>query len=219
MVKIPKSEPKRDWYWPLGELEYQHEIRDFFPAEAEMLGVIAILWNRQELKLRRLYCQLIASKRPAYAEAIWDRQPTHQARRDLLALALHTVKMTARQKAILEFVIEKTKIIADRRNELLHAEYVVHGRTDKLHARVKAPRSNKPAKHQKVTSRDLQTVIDDLERLLKITESTWFEFQTRRDKRLTASLHRAAKELGLSRENRQSDSDLPSLRQIHGAEY
>ncbi|WP_162806627.1 hypothetical protein [Sphingosinicella terrae] len=106
---------KADWYWPLGELEYQNEIRDFFPDEALMIGTITILWNRHELKLRSLYRRLIASNRPAYAEAIWDRQPTHQARRDLLALALHTTKMTKRQAAILSYVIEKTKVLADRR--------------------------------------------------------------------------------------------------------
>ena len=184
-----------------------------------MLGIITILWNRQELKLQHLYCQLIASKRPAYAEAIWDRQPTHQARRDLLAIALHTVKMTARQKSILSFIIEKTKTVADRRNELLHAEYVVHGRTDKLHARVKAPRSNKPVKHQKVTAGDLQAVIDDLEYLLRMTEAAWIEFQTRRGKRLTAELRRFVKEHGPFPRSPQSDSDLPTLRQTHDAEF
>jgi hypothetical protein len=212
-------DPKKDWYWPLGELEYQHEIRDFFPEEAEMIGVITILWNRQELKLRHIYRKLIASKRPAYAEAIWDRQPTHQAKRDLLALAIHTAKLTKRQAAILEFIIEKTKVMADRRNELLHAEYVVHGRTDKLHAKVKTPRSNKPPKHQKVSASDLQKVIDQLEWLLQATDTAWFEFETRRDKKLTAQLRKFAEERGLSRENRQSDSDLPSLRQTHGEEF
>lgn len=214
---MPKD-PKADWYWPLGELEYQHEIRDFFPDEAQMLGTITILWNRQELKLRNIYKQLIVSKRPAFAEAIWDRQPTHQARRDLLALALHTVNMTKRQAAILSYIIEKTKVVADRRNELLHAEYVVHGRTDKLHAKVKAPRSNKPPKHQKVTTADLQTVINDIERLILATESAWLEFSTRWTKRIIAQLDKLAEERGLGK-NPQSGSDLPSLRQTHGEKY
>lgn len=147
MAEFPPFNSKRDWYWPLGALDYAAEIQEEYPKEAELLGVITILWNRQELGLRRLYLEIIASRRPAYAEAIWDRQPTHQARRDLLALALHTVKLTKRQSQILSFVLEKTKVAADRRNELIHAEYVVHGRTQQLHAKVKSPRSNKPAKH------------------------------------------------------------------------
>ncbi len=206
MVKVPKRDPKADWYWPLGELEHQHEIRDFFSDEAEMLGIITILWNRQELKLRMIYSKIIASKRKAYAEAIWDRQPTHQARRDLLAIALHTANLTKRQAAILKLVIDKTKVIADRRNELLHAEYVVHGRTDKLHARVKAPRSNKPPKHQTATSADLQKVINDLEHLLQMTEAAWFEFRTLKDRRLSAELDKIAERVRQSRENPQSDS-------------
>ena len=69
-----------------------------------MLGIITILWNRQEAALYRIYKKLIASKRPEYAKAIWERQPTHQARRDLLGLALHTVKMTKRQAEFLDNV-------------------------------------------------------------------------------------------------------------------
>jgi hypothetical protein len=202
MVKPPKSE----WYWPLGALGYGPEIRDFFPEEAEMIGVITILWNRQEMALRRLFCLLVASKRPSYAEAIWDRQPTHQARRDLLAVAFQTVRMTKRQAATLKFVLEKTKVIADRRNELIHAEYVVHGRTDQLHAKVKSPRSNKPPKHQKVSTNDLQGVIADLGELVMATEFTWGEFYTRKMKRVSADLGRTLSQIRQRLENPQSDS-------------
>jgi hypothetical protein len=201
---------KPDWYWPLGALSYASEIHDFFPEEAELLGAITILWNREELALRHLFCQIIASQRPAYAEAIWDRQPTHQARRDLLALALQTVKLTKRQAAILKIVLEKTKVVADRRNELIHAEYVVHGRTDQLHAKVKPPRSNKPAKHQKVSPEDLRKIVVDLEHLIQMTEATWHEFCTRKTKKLTASIKRFAAEHLPSQENPQSDSPPPS---------
>jgi hypothetical protein len=205
--------PKEDWYWPLGALEYQHEIRDFFSEEAESLGVITILWNRQELQLRSIYKRLIASKRPEYALAIWDRQPTHQARRDLLALAIHTAKLTKRQAAILDYVIEKTKVVADRRNELLHAEYVVHGRTDKLHARVKPPRSHKPAKHQKVAPADLQQAVDELERLLMATESARFEFSTRKEKKFIAALDKLVERPRQSQGSPQNDSAPRSPRQ------
>ncbi len=95
----------------------------------------------------------------------------------------------------------------------------MHGRTDKLHAKVKPPRSNKPPKHQKAATTDLQTVINDLEQLIMATESAWFEFTTRKEKRLIANISKLAEERGLSRENRQSRSDLPSLRRAHGEEY
>ncbi len=141
-----------------------------------MIGVIAIIWNRQELALRRLFIEILQSAIPAYAEAIWDRQPTHQARRDLLAIARETAELTERQIHILDWIIDHTKTAADRRNELMHAEYVVHGRTDVLHAKVKAPRSNKPAKHQKVSAKDLRRVVDELTMLLQATESAPPEF-------------------------------------------
>lgn len=184
-----------------------------------MLGIITVLWNRQELKLRGLYVKLISSSRPAYAEAIWDRQPTHQAKRDLLALALVTVKMTKRQASILSYIIERTKVLADRRNELLHAEYVVHGRTDKLHALVKPPRSNKPPKNQRASASDLQQVIDHLEQLIMATESASFEFLTRSGKRLIKSIDKFVEKHGPFPENPQTGSDLPSLRRTHDEGY
>ncbi len=184
-----------------------------------MIGVITILWNRQELKLAKIYSKLIASKRPEYAMAIWERQPTHQARRDLLALALQTVKLTKQQAGILNYVIEKTKTLADRRNELIHAEYVVHGRTDKLHAKIKSPRSTKPPKHQKLSAEDLQQVIDDLEQLILATEAASFAFATKRDRRITAALRKFEEVHGPLQESRQTDSDLPTLRRTHDAEF
>lgn len=210
------KDPKRDWYYPLGAVDYAHEIHDQFPEEAEMLGVITILWNRQELALRRIYLQLIASKRPAYAEAIWDKQPTHQARRDLLALALHTVRLTKRQKDILGLVIEKTKTVADRRNELIHAEYVVAGHTGRLNAKVKAPRSTKPPKHQPVSATELRGVVEDIVSLVQLTEGAWAEFRTRAMKELSAALWKDLKDVEQFLGNPLSDSDLLSrLRTPH----
>lgn len=141
-----------------------------------MIGVITILWNRQELALRSIFLNILEPRDKAFGEAIWDRQPTHQAKRDLLALSLENATMSDRAKSILSYIIDKTKIMADRRNELIHAEYVVHGRTEKLHAKVKSPRSTKGAKYQKLSVKDLQTIINDLDELLGITEANTFEF-------------------------------------------
>lgn len=187
-MSVVAKHPTRDDYWPLGAIDYALEIREEFPEEAELLGVITILWNRQEKGLQRLFRTLLASKRPEFAEAIWDRQPTHQARRDLLALALHTAKLTKRQAAILHWIIDRTKTVADRRNELIHAEYVVQFGTNKLHAKVKPPRSNKPPKHQPVAVSDLKVVVTDLDHLVQATEAAWFEFAPRSIKRLQSRL-------------------------------
>jgi hypothetical protein len=173
------KDSKTDWYWPLGGIHYSHEIRDWYPEEAEMLGILTILWNRQENTLRNIFIRILQAKKVEYAEAIWDRQPTHQAKRDLLALALQTARLSKRQAGILRYVIDKTKLMADRRNELLHAEYVVHGRTDRLHARVKAPRSAKPPIHHPAGKSDLAVVITDLEYLLQATEAASLELLPR----------------------------------------
>ena len=109
--------------------------------------------------------------------------------------------------------------MADRRNALMHAEYVVHGRTDKLHAKVKAPRSTKPPKHQKLSKKDLQAIVDDLEHLLRVTEASTFVFTTRKDRKLMAAFDKALAELKPSPQNPQSDSDLQTLRRRHGEEY
>lgn len=122
----------------------------------------------------------------------------------MLALALETVKLTKRQKGVLHWVIEHTKTLADRRNELIHAEYVVHGRTNKLHAKVKPPRSHKPAKHQKAAASDLKVVVADLQLLVQATEAAWFEFATRSTKKLMAGLRKIAADVQRSRENPQS---------------
>ncbi len=213
MARIPREE----FYWPLAGLSGSSEIHDFFSEEAELLGVITILWTRQEMALRRLFLQILASKRPEFGEAIWERQPTHQARRDLLALALKTVKLTKRQRVFLDFIIDRTKDVADRRNELLHAEYVVHGRTEKLHAKIKTPKSSKPPKHQRATAADLKIVVKTLEDLIGITEGAWLDFLTRKEKRIQKSLKTLSESLGLFRKNPQSDSAPQSRRRKPGA--
>jgi hypothetical protein len=53
---------------------------------------------------------------------------------------------------------------------------MVHNRTEKLHAKVKSPRSTKGAKYQKLSVEDLQKIINDLDELLGITEWNAFEF-------------------------------------------
>lgn len=208
---------KTDWYWPLGSLGYADEIRDQFPIEAELLGVMTILWSRQELALQRVFEGLVASRNGDYVSAIWDRQPTHQAKRDLLALALTTVKLTKRQTAVLAQIIEKTKTIADRRNELIHAAYVVHGENYKLHARVKPPRSNKPPKYQKATEADLKCFLSEMQQLVRITEWAWRLFMSSKMKKFARSIERSSTKTLLTLQMERDGSD-PQIDHVYPTE-
>jgi hypothetical protein len=216
MALIPKRKRKADWFWPLGALDYANEIRDFFPEEAELVGVITILWNRQELALRELFLDILEPRTKSYGEAIWDRQSTHQNKRDLLSLALETAGLSSRQKTVLEIVIERTKTIADRRNELIHAEYVVHARTDVLHAKVKAPRSNKPPRHQKLSVRDLEKAVAELQYLVQITEAAAVQLLSPEKRAEFEAIRQQLESLPRSPENQQSDSGPLSHLQKHG---
>lgn len=158
-----------DFYWPVGSIAYGDEIADLFPDEASLIGTIAILWNYHEDQLRDVFVRLSGSPHAQFAAAIWDRQPTHQAKRGLLSLALENIpNLTPLQRELLSAVIERTKKIADRRNELLHGVYVVHGNTDNLFAVSRRPNSSKPEKYHKSSIRDLRQVLADLEELMAI---------------------------------------------------
>jgi hypothetical protein len=166
MARKPKGE---EFYWPLGQLGRGDEIQDLFPEEAKLLGILTILWNNQEENLGRIFTHFFP-KRDAFAAAIWNRQPTHHAKRSLLALALDHADLTERHKAILGWIIEQTKKIADRRNELVHGIYVVHGKNDQLFAKTRPPNSSKPPKYQKSSAEAIQATIAELEDLIGVTE-------------------------------------------------
>ena len=127
-----------------------------------------------------------------------------------MALALQIVRLTKRQKSILSGLIERTKTVADRRNELIHAEYVVAGDTGKLNAKVKAPRSTKPPKHQPVSAVELRGVVEDIVSLVQLTEGAWAEFRTRAMKELSAALWKDLKDVEQFLGNPLTDSDLLS---------
>ncbi|MEH6697810.1 MAG: hypothetical protein V7672_03830 [Brevundimonas sp.] len=155
-------------YWPLGRLGHADEIREHFSEEAALIGTLTILWNNHEIDLSRLFTYLVGGKH-SYAYAIWARQPTHKARRDLLELALEHGDLDEPRRVQLAEIIKGTKAIADQRNDLIHAEYVVHSRTDRLHAKVRAPNSAKPPTYHGSSVKDLQRIIDELGRLNGIT--------------------------------------------------
>jgi hypothetical protein len=216
MSDLPKRKRKRKapWFWPLGGLSYSTEVRDFFPEQAELLGTITMLWNRQELALRDCFLNVLEPSVWAYGEAIWNRQSTHQNKRALLSLALEHGKLSKRQQQILDWVIENTKTVADRRNELIHAEYVVHGGTGELHAKVTAPRALKP-KHQRLSVRELNKVIEQLDRLLQAPEAAKFELLSPAKRAEFDATMQALK--GRGHGNQQNDCRPPSPRRKRGA--
>lgn len=158
-----------DFYWPLGGLGFGDEIAEVYPEEASLLGAITILWNYHEDQLRAVFLRLMASPHETYAGAVWDRQPTHQAKRNLLALALeHRSDLTPLQRTLLSEVLEGTKRVADRRNELLHGIYMVHGNTQQVFAVSQSPNSTKPPRYHKSSVKDLRVVLADLERMISV---------------------------------------------------
>lgn len=166
-------------FFSLGGLDYAREIHEGYEEEVALLGSIMVLWNRQELALRQIFLGLLSARQSKYAKAVWDRQPTHKAKRDILWLALDTVRMSKRRRGILTWVLNRTKTLADRRNELIHAEYVIDLKTDVLHAKVNAPNSLKPPKYQQLRASDLAAVERDMVELLQATEAAWSEYDAR----------------------------------------
>lgn len=169
-----KKRAKEEFYWPLGLVQYGAEIEELYPDEAQLLGAITILWNHHEDALRSIFSNMFESGRKSYCEAIWDRQPTHQAKRNLLAMALEHVELTDRQRLLLEEVLKRTKKFADRRNDLIHGIYEVHGRSSELFARVKS-RGAKAEKRQRSSKKALQQAVQDLEMLMQLESALSIE--------------------------------------------
>lgn len=217
MDEPPKRKRKAPWFWPLGALSYSSEITDHFSEEAQLLGAMAILWNRHELALRDCFLNILEPRVRAYGEAIWNRQTTHKNKRNLLSLALETANLTERQQGVLDWVIENTKTVADRRNELIHAEYVVHGRTGELHAKVTAPRARKP-KHQRLSVRELRKVLEQLDRLMQATEAAKFELLSPSKRAEHDRIMKALEGRAPSSENQQNGSRPQSPRRTPGEE-
>ncbi|MEO8926387.1 MAG: hypothetical protein ABI306_04415 [Caulobacteraceae bacterium] len=167
MAPRKKDDPP---YYPLGFVSGSAEIREWFPLEAELLGTFVIIWNRHEMRLRQAFVKLTGARSKTLIGAIWDRQPTHQAKRALLSLALRNVKLNEKQRQLLELSIDRSKTIADGRNDLIHAEYVMSARHEML-AKVSSPNSTKPPRYRRVTAKDLERAIDELEQVAAITDA------------------------------------------------
>lgn len=136
-------------YWPLGVLGHSAEIEDLFPEEAMCIGIITILWNNQEQSLIELFKLLLGAKAPAVAISIMERQLTHKYRRDLIETAKRHADLPDHLEHWANLVLKNTKTLADRRNELMHGQYVVSAKDDRLYAEVRSPNSSKPSKHQR----------------------------------------------------------------------
>ncbi len=85
-------------------------------------------------------------------------------------MAVEHAGLSDRQRAILEEVLKRTKKFADRRNDLIHGVYEVHGNSEELFARVKSPQS-KAEKRQRSSKKALEQALSDLQELMGITSA------------------------------------------------
>lgn len=111
-------------HYPIGFVFGAREIEQDFPDEAMALGVITILWNRLELRLKSMFEAIMGDQR-AFATALWDSQNTHRGRFKLLELARDTVPLTAKRRALLQEILDRVEDLSRRRNTLIHGEFVV----------------------------------------------------------------------------------------------
>jgi len=124
----------KDRHYPLGFVQGATEITEDFGAEAEAIGVITILWNRHELRLKSVFVALLAPL-SAFAIAAWEGENTHRGRLKLLRLAQETLPMSETARQLLTGINDQTVALSEKRNALAHAEYVVDVEQDVLLAR------------------------------------------------------------------------------------
>lgn len=122
-----------DKLYPLGFVNGAEEMLDF-SAEAEAIGIITMLWNRHELQLGDIFASAMGSQH-AFARALWDSENTHRGKLKLLRLAVEAAPMTDEQKDLLSALTEQTALVSEKRNALIHGEFVVDMPNDKLIAR------------------------------------------------------------------------------------
>lgn len=151
---------KRDRHYPLGFWSGAREIQEDFGPEAEAIGVITILWSRHELALKDIFVALLRPQE-RFAAQVWDAQNTHRGRAKLLRIALDTMEISDKRRAILTEVLRRTAILAEKRNALAHGEYVLDMDQEALLAR-----NHRPEKQPIIRPSDLGAlgaIIQELE--------------------------------------------------------
>lgn len=148
--------------YPLGFVSGASEIWESYREEAALLGVFAMIWNRHELSLKRLFLFLVTPHRE-FAEAIWDQANTHKGKMTLFGHAVAHVPMSEENRSALREIISETTRLSVRRNALIHAEYVIHTETMDIAARTY--RRDKPSTYIPASVEELTLMINDLDRL------------------------------------------------------
>lgn len=151
---------KRDRHYPLGFWSGASEIQDNYGAEAEAIGVITILWNCHEQALKAIFARLL-SPQDEFANLLWDSENTNRGRLKLLTLVRDGLSMSEERQSLLGEVITRTGTLAEQRNALAHAEYVVD-----MDAQVLMARTQRRSKGALVRPSDLDAlnrIIRDLE--------------------------------------------------------
>lgn len=151
---MKNSEP-----YPLGFVSGADEITTHYADEAQMLGVITIMWNRLELHLKDLFLQILGSHRE-FAVGLWDAENTHRGRMKLIRLALDHIELTEARRAYLAEIVSRVTMLAEKRNALTHGEYVVD---DGESLKARTARAKKPPTYMNCDIEALQEIIDGLE--------------------------------------------------------
>jgi len=145
--------------YPLGFVSGAHEIIENWPEEAQMLGVITILWNRLEHHLKRIFLYVVGEK-PEFHTALWESETTHKGRMRLLTLALAHIELSDIRRSYLGEIIQRVGVLSGKRNALTHGEYVLDN-NDRLKAR--KPGSKTPPSYTPSDVADLREVISALQ--------------------------------------------------------
>lgn len=151
--------------YPLGFVSGASEVWDDYFEEAALIGVFTMMWNRHELRLKDVFIHMLAPHR-SFGQSIWDNANTHAAKMKLFSQAVGHMPLTANGKAILQKIVDETSRLSERRNALIHAEYVIHRETMDISARTN--RKDKPPVYVPATADELKKVIDDLDRATEL---------------------------------------------------
>lgn len=159
LIRMKKSQVPD---YPLGFVSGASEVWDDYFEEAALLGVFTMMWNRHELRLKELFVDLLAPHQ-SFGLAVWENANTHAGKMKLFAQAVAHMPVTERGKMILQEITDETARLSDRRNALIHAEYVIHRETLDIAARTN--RKDKPPVYVPATADELRKVIADLDRV------------------------------------------------------
>lgn len=155
--------------YPLGFVSGANEFWTSYRDEAALLGIFTMVWNTHELSLKRLFQMMVTPHRD-FAIAIWDQANTHKGKMTLFGHAVAHTPLSDENRAALREIVSETARLSERRNALIHAEYVIHNETMDIAARTY--RKDKPSTYTPASVEELTVLVNDLDRLAAKVDRT-----------------------------------------------